>query len=271
MVEKPLKVFMSYSTKDSEIFDVPLISRTLESKSYPEIEKVLYCQRDAGENWVDYMNENIPKSDVFLLFCTPNIYESRYIKDEWQTAYNKDIPIIPVFVNRKHIPDIISNRNGIEFDQFNKAEAIHNLCDFILSVSGIERTEDMKAKFKEEGYISRESLKLLLRKLKYIEGTQAVAIISSQGLPLVESLPSGLDATRIAAMTAALLSLAERAIQEMRKGEFNLSITAGNNGSIIVYSAGPNAVITISFDELIDLNEALREIKPIAEKIAEIL
>lgn len=271
MAEKPLKVFMSYSLKDSEIFAVPLISRTLESKSYPEIEKVMYCQRDAGENWVDYMNENIPKSDVFLLFCTPNIYESRYIKDEWQTAYNKNIPIIPVFINRKHIPDIISNRNGIEFDQFNKTEAIHNLCDFILSVSGIERSKDMKDKLEEERSAKTESLNLLLRKLRYIEGTQTVAIISSEGLPVASYLPHGVVETRIAAMTAALLSLAERTMLETRKGEFNHSIIAGKYGSIVICTAGPKAVVSMSFDELVDLNEALREMKTIAEKIAEIL
>lgn len=289
MVEKQLKVFISYSIKDSEIFDVPLISRSLESKSYPEIGKVMYCQRDAGENWVDFMNENIPKSDVFLLFCTPNIIKSRYIKDEWQTAYAKDIPIIPVFINPKHIPDVITNRNGFEFDQFSKAEAIHNLCDFILNISGIERTEDKEAKLKEEISTKEEAIIIILEKLKFIAGTGVVAIVSAEGnpvasllpqgvnetriagLPITSTPPKGIDEMRLAAMTAALVSLAERTMIEIGQGEFSYSITAGTHGVLLIYHAGPNAVVTMSLDRLVDLREVLREIQPIAEKIAEII
>ena len=58
-----------------------------------------------------------------------------------------------------------------------------------------------------------ETLDDLLRKLLgAIPEVKAAAIVSAEGLPIASALPQGVDETRIAAMTAALLSLSERAI-----------------------------------------------------------
>jgi predicted regulator of Ras-like GTPase activity (Roadblock/LC7/MglB family) len=67
---------------------------------------------------------------------------------------------------------------------------------------------------------------------------QALLITSSEGLPVASALPRGVDETKVAGMTAALLSLAERAVIEMEKGEFNQLYVKGSQGYIIALEAG---------------------------------
>ena len=63
-----------------------------------------------------------------------------------------------------------------------------------------------------------ETLDDILKKLlAAIPEVKAAAIVSVEGLPIASALPAGIDETRIAAMTAAILSLGERAIHEMAK------------------------------------------------------
>jgi len=75
---------------------------------------------------------------------------------------------------------------------------------------------------------------LLKKLLAAIPEVKATAIISAEGLPIASALPQGVDETRIAAMTAALLSLSERAIIEMKKGEFEELYVKGSDGSLLI-------------------------------------
>lgn len=94
---------------------------------------------------------------------------------------------------------------------------------------------------------SGDNLDDLLKKLLgAIPEIKAVAIVSAEGLPIASALPQGVDETKIAAMTAALLSLSEKAIIEMRKGDFDQLYIKGSEGYLLVMQAGPNAVLTVS-------------------------
>jgi len=87
---------------------------------------------------------------------------------------------------------------------------------------------------------------LLKKLLGAIPEIKAVAIVSAEGLPIASALPQGVDETKIAAMTAALLSLSEKAIIEMRKGDFDQLYIKGSEGYLLVMQAGPNAVLIVS-------------------------
>lgn len=92
-----------------------------------------------------------------------------------------------------------------------------------------------------------ENLDDILKKLlASIPEVKAAAIVSTEGLPIASALPQGVDETRIAAMTATLLSIAERSVIEMEKGEFDQLYIKGSDGYLLVLQAGPNAVLTIS-------------------------
>ncbi len=79
-----------------------------------------------------------------------------------------------------------------------------------------------------------------------IQEIEAAAIVSVEGLPIESILPNEVDEAKIAAMTAAILSLGERASMELNKGELEQVLVRGKNGFLAVQSAGFNACLTVS-------------------------
>ncbi|MHA1105877.1 MAG: roadblock/LC7 domain-containing protein [Promethearchaeota archaeon] len=117
-----------------------------------------------------------------------------------------------------------------------------------------------------------ETLDDLLRKLLgAIPEVKAAAIVSAEGLPIASALPQGVDETRIAAMTAALLSLSERAIIEMSKGDFDQLYIKGSSGYLLILQAGPNAVLTVSTTSEVRLGLILLDCRRTCEKISKLI
>ena len=117
-----------------------------------------------------------------------------------------------------------------------------------------------------------DSLEDILKKLlSAIPEVKSAAIVSAEGLPIASALPQGVDETRIAAMTAALLSLAERAVIEMDKGEFSELYVKGTNGYLLVMEAGPNAVLTVSTTKEVRLGLIFLDCKRTCAKIAKLI
>ena len=81
-----------------------------------------------------------------------------------------------------------------------------------------------------------------------MSGFKGSMLVSEEGLPIASALPQGVDETRVAAMTAALLSLAERSILEMKKGEFDQLFIKGSDGFLLVLREGSNVVLKIDND-----------------------
>jgi predicted regulator of Ras-like GTPase activity (Roadblock/LC7/MglB family) len=117
-----------------------------------------------------------------------------------------------------------------------------------------------------------ETLDDLLKKLLgAIPEVKAAAIVSAEGLPIASALPQGVDETRIAAMTAALLSLSERAIIEMAKGDFDQLYVKGSSGYLLILQAGPNAVLTVSTTSEVRLGLILLDCRRTCEKISKLI
>jgi len=112
---------------------------------------------------------------------------------------------------------------------------------------------------------------LLKKLLGAIPEVKAAAIVSAEGLPIASALPQGVDETRIAAMTAALLSLSERAIIEMNKGDFDQLYVKGSSGYLLILQAGPNAVLTVSTTQDVRLGLILLDCRRTCEKIAQLI
>ena len=117
-----------------------------------------------------------------------------------------------------------------------------------------------------------ENLDDILKKLlSAIPEVKAAAIVSAEGLPIASALPQGVDETRIAAMTAALLSLAERSVIELEKGEFDQLYVKGSEGYLLVLQAGPNAVLTVSTTSDVKLGLIFLDCRRTCEKIAQLI
>ncbi|MFW9936636.1 MAG: toll/interleukin-1 receptor domain-containing protein [Candidatus Thorarchaeota archaeon] len=129
-LENPLIIFASYATKDEELFKVHKISKHL--TKYSEIEKVVFWQEFLDDNIYEYMDENLGKCDVMLLFCSKNALGSVPVKKEWTAADAIGKPIIPVFFNPNHIPPLLKSRLGMEYDFYDLKKNVIELHDLIL-------------------------------------------------------------------------------------------------------------------------------------------
>ncbi|MFX1238660.1 MAG: toll/interleukin-1 receptor domain-containing protein [Promethearchaeota archaeon] len=94
-------IFVSYATKDAEWFKIKEIAQKLAERD--EIDKVLYWQEDMKDDIFKYMNDNLEKCDLILLFCSQNALDSKAVEIEWQSALKIEKKILPVFNNEKDI------------------------------------------------------------------------------------------------------------------------------------------------------------------------
>jgi predicted regulator of Ras-like GTPase activity (Roadblock/LC7/MglB family) len=72
---------------------------------------------------------------------------------------------------------------------------------------------------------------------------EAAAVVSFDGLPMASLLPEGMDEDRVAAMSAALLSLGERAAQGLGRGDLTQVYVEGEHGTVFLVSADDEAVL----------------------------
>jgi hypothetical protein len=95
--------------------------------------------------------------------------------------------------------------------------------------------------------VFKSSLEELLKDIMdNVEGVKAAQLTADTGQPLASILPSTTDDMRLAAMTAALCSLSERAIGEMGLGEFEQSYIQAKKGYLLILHAGEDQVLTVS-------------------------
>lgn len=97
---------------------------------------------------------------------------------------------------------------------------------------------------------------------------EACAVVSADGLIIASALPQGLEEERIAAMSAALLSMGERITAELQRGELEQLYVKGRDGYFLSKHAGPHAVLIAMARKdaklgliFFDLNKAADEIK----------
>lgn len=72
---------------------------------------------------------------------------------------------------------------------------------------------------------------------------EASAIVSEDGLSIATYLPQEVEEDRISAMSAVMLSLGKRITDELKLGTLEQVYIKGENGSVILYSIGDEAVL----------------------------
>ncbi len=100
---------------------------------------------------------------------------------------------------------------------------------------------------------------------------EACAIVSVEGLPIVSALPTDVDEAKVAAMTAAMLTLGEKAAMELGKGELEQVNIKGVNGWLLVIQAGMNACLTVSTTANAKLGLIFLDMKRAAEKVSQMI
>lgn len=132
--QKKLTIFVSYSTKDAQNFKISEIAQSL--SNFPEIKNVLYWQEHMHDNIFKFMNDNLGKCDIMLLFCSENALNSTPVEKEWTAAEALELPIIPIFFNLDHIPPLLKSRLGLEFNFSNMNKNVRELRSLIFKKIG---------------------------------------------------------------------------------------------------------------------------------------
>jgi predicted regulator of Ras-like GTPase activity (Roadblock/LC7/MglB family) len=78
-----------------------------------------------------------------------------------------------------------------------------------------------------------------------IPDVEASAVVSADGLIVASDLPAGIEEDRVSAMSAAMLSLGDRIAAELRRGVLDQVYIHGENGYVVLMSAGEEAVLTV--------------------------
>lgn len=100
---------------------------------------------------------------------------------------------------------------------------------------------------------------------------EAAAVVSFDGLPMASALPQSMDEDRVAAMSAALLSLGERAAQGLGRGELSQVYIEGDAGTVFLVSADDEAVLVAVAAKGAKAGMMLYEVRRTAAVIAEVL
>ena len=100
---------------------------------------------------------------------------------------------------------------------------------------------------------------------------EAAAVVSFDGLPMASALPSGMDEDRVAAMSAALLSLGERATVGLGRGELSQVFIEGEEGTVFLVSADNEAVLVAVAAKGAKTGMMLYEVKRTAAAVADVL
>ena len=100
---------------------------------------------------------------------------------------------------------------------------------------------------------------------------EAAAVVSADGLPMASALPPHVQEDRLAAMSAALLTLGERAADNLGKGELAQVFVEGSNGHVILMSAGANAVLVAVTAKGAKAGLILFEMRRSAERVRNVM
>ena len=100
---------------------------------------------------------------------------------------------------------------------------------------------------------------------------EAAAVVSSDGLPMASALPPHVEEDRLAAMSAALLTLGERAAEGLGRGELGQVFIEGRDGYVVLMAAGPHAVLVTITSPRSKVGLVLFEMRRAAARIAEVM
>ncbi|MEM3587847.1 MAG: roadblock/LC7 domain-containing protein [Candidatus Jordarchaeaceae archaeon] len=118
----------------------------------------------------------------------------------------------------------------------------------------------------------REELEGLLKAMADADpDIVASAVVRTDGLVMASALPKDADEGLIAAMSAALLNIGNRAVSELDRGTLDKVIVSGTKGDTILRGVGSEAVLSAITKSGANMGLVLVEMQRTAAKIADVL
>lgn len=116
---------------------------------------------------------------------------------------------------------------------------------------------------------------LLVARLRDLQASspdvEASAVISVDGLTIASALPANVEEDRVAAMSAAMLSLGERIATELGRGELEQVYIKGSSGFVVLMSVGTEAVLTVLARQQTRLGLLFLDMRRAAEELGSLL
>jgi hypothetical protein len=100
---------------------------------------------------------------------------------------------------------------------------------------------------------------------------EASAVVSLDGLTIASALPQGVEEDRVAAMSAAMLSLGERIASELGRGALEQVYIKGSSGYVLLISVAEDAVLTALARENAKLGLILLDMHRAAEALSKLI
>ncbi len=100
---------------------------------------------------------------------------------------------------------------------------------------------------------------------------QAAAVMTRDGHLIASNLDVGVDADRLSAISASLLSLADRATKDLQQGILKQVLIANSEGFILMLKVGENAVLSVVSEPSSSLGMLLLEAKKSAATLAHLI
>ena len=100
---------------------------------------------------------------------------------------------------------------------------------------------------------------------------EASAVVSVDGLTMASALPPQVEEDRVAAMSAAMLSLGERIANELGRGNLDQVYIKGENGYVVLMSVGNDAVLTVLARQQAKLGLLFLDMRRATEDLAALL
>lgn len=113
--------------------------------------------------------------------------------------------------------------------------------------------------------------RILAELVGQVPEVEAASVVSFDGLAMASALPHGMDEDRVAAMSAALLSLGERAAEGLGRGALSQVFIEGENGTVFLIAADDEAVLVAVTAKAAKTGLMLFEVRRAAAAIAEAL
>lgn len=99
----------------------------------------------------------------------------------------------------------------------------------------------------------------------------ASAVVSVDGLTIASALPGDVEEDRVAAMSAAMLSLGERIAGELGRGGLDEVYIRGEEGFVLLTAVGDEAVLTALAREEAKLGMIFLEMRRAAEDLEKLV
>ena len=115
-----------------------------------------------------------------------------------------------------------------------------------------------------------DSINKIIRDFETVPGVEGAALVSADGLMISSALPEA-EQERVAAISAALLSLGEKATNELDRGTLNEIYVKSDRGYTLLTSVGENALFLVLAKADAQIGLIFVDMRRMAESLLEIL